>query len=283
MSTRIQLRRGLAADWTAANPTLAEGEIAVELDTGKYKVGNGVLDWISLSYSSGPQGSTGATGFSGATGATGPTGEIGATGATGATGFEGATGATGPIGATGATGATGMIGSTGATGPVGATGPQGPTGDFGGASFNYVFESLTFNESLPPGELLIDNTNFSLATTLAIHNIDANADDISSFIQTVDDSTSDIKGYVKITNANTLTDYVIFSIIGVHTVHAEHFHIPVAYISGTVTPFADTNPLIVTFTAHGDKGDTGPQGSTGATGPVGPSASFDHIFLLMGV
>lgn len=51
MSILIQLRRGTAAGWTAANPTLATGEIGLETDTGKVKVGDGATAWTSLSYS----------------------------------------------------------------------------------------------------------------------------------------------------------------------------------------------------------------------------------------
>ena len=41
MATRMQQRRGTAAQWTGANPTLAAGEIGYETDTGKFKIGNG--------------------------------------------------------------------------------------------------------------------------------------------------------------------------------------------------------------------------------------------------
>lgn len=52
MSIRIQLRRGNASEWTSANPILAIGEFALELDTHKYKIGNGVDAWNDLPYSS---------------------------------------------------------------------------------------------------------------------------------------------------------------------------------------------------------------------------------------
>ena len=42
MTVQIQIRRGTAAEWTAADPILAEGELGVELDTDKFKIGNGV-------------------------------------------------------------------------------------------------------------------------------------------------------------------------------------------------------------------------------------------------
>jgi len=53
MAVQIQLRRGTASQWTSANPILAEGEMGVELDTGKWKFGNGTSTWSILSYGSG--------------------------------------------------------------------------------------------------------------------------------------------------------------------------------------------------------------------------------------
>jgi hypothetical protein len=50
MAVQIQFRRGTAAQWSAANPVLAEGEIGVELDTGKFKVGTGLAAWNSLDH-----------------------------------------------------------------------------------------------------------------------------------------------------------------------------------------------------------------------------------------
>ncbi len=50
MATRMQQRRGTAAQWTAANPILAAGEIGFETDTNKFKMGNGSSAWTALSY-----------------------------------------------------------------------------------------------------------------------------------------------------------------------------------------------------------------------------------------
>ena len=54
MAQQILLRRGTAAEWTAANPILAEGEMGLEKDTNKYKIGNGITNWNGLEYSSLP-------------------------------------------------------------------------------------------------------------------------------------------------------------------------------------------------------------------------------------
>ena len=50
MPYKIQMRRGTAAEWTAANPTPSAGEICVEIDTLKVKVGNGTDAWADLAY-----------------------------------------------------------------------------------------------------------------------------------------------------------------------------------------------------------------------------------------
>jgi hypothetical protein len=47
---RIKVRRGTAAEWTAANPTLLLGEVAAETDTLRFKVGTGSTAWTALSY-----------------------------------------------------------------------------------------------------------------------------------------------------------------------------------------------------------------------------------------
>jgi hypothetical protein len=48
--TAIQIRRGTAAQWTSANPTLTAGEWGYESDTNKAKIGDGSTAWTSLSY-----------------------------------------------------------------------------------------------------------------------------------------------------------------------------------------------------------------------------------------
>lgn len=65
MTQQIQLRRGTAARWLTVNPVLAEGEIACEIDTLKFKIGNGVAAWSALTYASGIQGIPGTNGTDG--------------------------------------------------------------------------------------------------------------------------------------------------------------------------------------------------------------------------
>jgi hypothetical protein len=64
MAVQIQLRRGTASAWTAANPLLADGEMGIESDTDQFKIGDGVTYWTGLAYG----GLTGANGTNGTNG-----------------------------------------------------------------------------------------------------------------------------------------------------------------------------------------------------------------------
>jgi hypothetical protein len=54
MATRMQQRRGTAAQWISTNggdgPILNAGEIGYETDTNKFKVGDGINHWADLNY-----------------------------------------------------------------------------------------------------------------------------------------------------------------------------------------------------------------------------------------
>lgn len=64
MAVVIQLRHDTAANWTAANPTLAVGEFGYETNTGKSKMGDGTTAWLTLPYYGiGATGSTGSAGI----------------------------------------------------------------------------------------------------------------------------------------------------------------------------------------------------------------------------
>lgn len=49
---RIQFRRGKKAFWESENPTLYSGEPGLEVDTHKWKLGDGSTPWLALSYES---------------------------------------------------------------------------------------------------------------------------------------------------------------------------------------------------------------------------------------
>ena len=50
LRTQILLRNDSAANWKAQNPVLGKGECGIELDTNKFKFGDGAKAWNDLSY-----------------------------------------------------------------------------------------------------------------------------------------------------------------------------------------------------------------------------------------
>ena len=50
MATRIKLRRDITANWMDVNPILASGEMGIEADTRRMKIGDGSTAWNDLKY-----------------------------------------------------------------------------------------------------------------------------------------------------------------------------------------------------------------------------------------
>jgi len=50
VAIRIQLRRDTAANWGSVNPILRAGEIGIETDSLRFKIGDGVSTWSSRPY-----------------------------------------------------------------------------------------------------------------------------------------------------------------------------------------------------------------------------------------
>ena len=68
---RVQHKRMSASDWASSTLVLLDGELGIESDTGKVKVGNGRDRFSALQYLTGPKGDRGETGPAGPRGADG--------------------------------------------------------------------------------------------------------------------------------------------------------------------------------------------------------------------
>lgn len=90
---QLQFRRGTAVRWTNANPILAAGEMGIESDTDRFKLGDGVTSWNLLPYG-------GLQGLPGEKGEKGDAGEAGPQGLQGEKGEQGPQGPPGPPGDT---------------------------------------------------------------------------------------------------------------------------------------------------------------------------------------
>lgn len=112
---RVQHKRMSASDWASSTLVLLDGELGVESDTGKVKVGNGRDRFSALQYLTGPKGDRGERG------------EQGPKGADGVMRFEELTSQQRES-LRGPQGNAGPRGPEGQRGPQGLPGPQGPQG-----------------------------------------------------------------------------------------------------------------------------------------------------------
>ena len=190
----------------------------------------------------------------------------GTQGIQGVLGIQGTQGVQGPQGIQGTQGIQGIQGIQGVQGTQGV---QGIEGNFGGAAFDYTFDSSTVDADPTAGKLRLNQVGITTATYLYINNDDDNNVDVTSYLQTIDDSTSNIKGHFTIAAKGNTAYFGLFSIVGLHTEYTNYFAVPISYTSGITTSFTNNLDIVITFARTGDKGDIGVQGVQGVQGSQG--------------
>jgi hypothetical protein len=192
-------------------------------------------------------------------------GDVGFTGSQGVDGRDGYTGSQGDIGYTGSEG----IGFTGSQGDIGYTGSKGEQGNFGGVTFDYTYSALTSEEDPGIGFLRFNLNDVTAAQFLFIHDTDDTNVNLDNYLATIDSSTSELKGHVRISNKQDSSDFAIFAITGTSANNVTFFTIPISFVSGSATSFTDNEDILITFAKTGDKGDIGYTGSAGIDGVDG--------------
>lgn len=137
-------------------------------------------------------------------------------------------------------------GDKGETG-IGLEGPQGQAGH------PYIFDNPTADADPGNGRLRLNNATPSAATFIYIDDLTSAGADISAWLLTLDDSTSDIKGFVNLTNVGQ-TKSRIYKVEAAVTDAAGYVKIPVVHIGGSGT-FTDEEPVYFAFDRNGDKGE----------------------------
>jgi len=214
----------------------------------------------------GVQGTQGVQGSEGTQGVQGVQGLEGFVGSNGAQGTQGTDGTQGVQGTQGTQGVQGTLGAQGVQGTTGTQGTQGLEGSFGGVTFDYSYDSDT-TATDPANKYLKFNAALASATILRIDDNNFDNTDIHNYLQTIDDSTSTIKGHVKVSKK---TDNTIFALYTIDSLvdQANHFDITVAYVAGNGT-LTNNDRVLITFARTGDVGAQGTQGTLGAQGTQG--------------
>ena len=144
-------------------------------------------------------------------------------------------------------------------GTKGEVGPQG----LGGVSFEYQFNGTTTGDIDPgTGKIILNQTNVASVTQMFIDDLEGGSTNtnIETYLRTIDDSNSTVKGHLRITNKFDANDFVLFAITGA-SVEASGYHkIALTHVTGDcggANIFSNNEDLVLTFARTGDKGQKG--------------------------
>jgi microcystin-dependent protein len=163
---------------------------------------------------------------------------------------------------------------------VSLIGPVGPN-----PGLDYAWNTATSGDP-GSGKVLVNNATLASATALHISETNRLAASQATYIATWDDSTSAVKGVVRILDVNAPgANFAEFQITGSMTDAGGYDTFPVTYVGGAGT-LANNAVIAVAFFATGAKGDTGSTGETGNTGLTGNTGatgaaapfSFDYTW-----
>ena len=144
-------------------------------------------------------------------------------------------------------------------------------GEASAANPKYTFSTST--SMADPGTGLLRYNNATVASVSAIAIDDQTADagnpDIEAWLKSWDDSTSTVKGWLRLVEPGTPANYAVFNITGL-TDSSGFIQLAVTHIDSNGT-FGNGDSIRAMFSRTGDKGLTGNTGSTGSTGPAGPA------------
>jgi hypothetical protein len=142
---------------------------------------------------------------------------------------------------------------------------------------DYQFETATADSDQGAGKLWLNNTTVASATVLYIDDDDNNGTNVSAWVETWDEGTSTIKGYVSFKSlATSSADYAIFEITGATVDGTTYNKLSVTHKVSAGT-FTDAEELVVDFCRYGDStpGDNSVTLAKMASGTDGNIISYD--------
>lgn len=124
-------------------------------------------------------------------------------------------------------------------------------------SIPYTFSTTTTVADPGVGTLRLNQATQNTATAVLADLSDANSIDVTNVLALFDDSTSTVKGFLRIVKLGDATDWLLFSVSAM-TTPAGYRNITVTNVaSSAASPFADGDDILVEFARTGDKGETG--------------------------
>jgi hypothetical protein len=124
----------------------------------------------------------------------------------------------------------------------------------GAMAIPYTFSTTTTDADPGAGTLRLDNATQNIATTIRADLAGADGSTWTDVLNTFDDSTSTVKGCVRLVKATDATKFLIFSVSALAS-PSGYKNITVAVVaSSAASPFTNGDALIMYFTRTGDAG-----------------------------
>jgi hypothetical protein len=121
------------------------------------------------------------------------------------------------------------------------------------AGFQYAWSTSTASTDPTTGKIKANNASLSLATEIYISETTAAAQAIASEIATWDDSSSSVKGKIKLIKASDPISFAVFNVTGSITDNGTWDTLTVEYVTGAGS-FSASDTLYVQFIRNGDAG-----------------------------
>ena len=134
----------------------------------------------------------------------------------------------------------------------------------------YTFSTPTSVADPGTGTVRLNHATASSASIIVLDDqtADTGNPNVEDWLKTFDDSTSTIKGWIRLVEAGTPANYAIYNVTGITDssgfIQVAVSHVDSNFASGTT--FGNSAGLRLFFSRTGDKGDTGSQGIQGIQG-----------------
>lgn len=156
-------------------------------------------------------------------------------------------------------------GAAGSNGSNGSAGTNGTDGAFGGAlTIEYTFSTTTTDSDPGSGVLRLSNATQASSTVIRADLLDINVTDWTTALDSFDDSTSTIKGHIRLVKKTDASKWLTFSVSALATPSGYRNITVVNTGSSASSPFANADDILLHFSRTGDKGDAGSAAAAGS-------------------
>jgi hypothetical protein len=138
---------------------------------------------------------------------------------------------------------------------------RGKTG--GGISIQYIFDTTTADSDPGPGKLRLNQATQNTATVIRADLVDVNGTDWTTALASLADSTSAVKGHIRLFAVSDPSKWLLFSVSAVAS-PSGYKNVAAAILGwSSASPFSNGDAVVLTFSRTGDAGTAGTNGLDG--------------------